>query len=58
MLGEACGGDSAHELRDSHAGVSRRAYSLLIKDLLRGSRKPHPRAADACAKALFVASSV
>lgn len=50
MLDEACSGDSAHELRDDHTGVSRWVTVSLIKDLVRGSRKPHPRAADACAQ--------
>ena len=58
MLGEACSGDSAHELRDSDTRLPRWAYSLLIKDVVRGSREPHPRAADARAKSLFGMSAM
>lgn len=47
-----CRGDSAHELRDSHAGISRWNNSLWVQGLTTGSKKPHPRAADACAKGL------
>lgn len=48
MLDEAYSGDSARELRDSHTGVSRWVTVSLIQDQVRGSRKPHPRAAHAC----------
>lgn len=50
ILDEVCSGDSAHEVGESHLGVSGWSYSVVIKDLMGGSRKPHPRAAAACAE--------